>query len=222
MATITEPKVEWTVGDLFRRFGPMPIDRLRRDVPLGTATEEDAIAIQEREGRLCELVDGILVEKVMGARESNLAGLIVTFLNNFVRPGKLGFVLSSDGMYRLDLGLIRMPDVSFVSRDRLPKRRFPEGAICPIIPNLAVEVLSRGNTKKEMAEKLRHYFGSGVELVWYVDPIKKTVRVYTSPDESRLLRENQTLDGGDVLPGFALSLRELFADPIADEAEGSC
>jgi Uma2 family endonuclease len=216
MATITEPKLEWNVGDLFRRFGPMPIGRIRRDVPLGYATEEDVLAIHQREKRLCELVDGILVEKTVGSEESYLAAWIVTFLNNFVRPRRLGFVYTADGLMQLQPGLVRIPDASFVSRRRSPNGLFPRGAFCRVVPALAVEVLSPSNTKKEMAEKLLDYFGAGVEVVWYVDPIKKTVRVYTGPDESRLLRETQTLDGGTVLPGFALPLRELFADPDAE------
>jgi len=72
-------------------------------------------------------------------------------------------------------------------------------------------VLSEGNTPKEMRRKLDEYFRAGVRLVWYVDPKKRTVRVYTARDRSTLLRDNQSLDGGDVLPGFALSIREWFA-----------
>jgi Uma2 family endonuclease len=74
-----------------------------------------------------------------------------------------------------------------------------------------VEVLSEGNTSKEMARKLDEYFTAGVRVVWYVDLKKRTVRVYTSRDRSVLLHEKDTLDGGDVLPGFTLSIREWFA-----------
>jgi len=213
MATVSEVRTEWTAGDLYRRFGPIPLSRIKMDPPPGTATEADAAAIDDRGERLCELVDGILVEKTLGAEESYLALLIGTFLNNFVRPRRLGFVYGADGMMRLNPDLIRIPDVSFVPRERTPNGRLPRGPFCLYVPTLAVEVLSPSNTKKEMAEKLLDYFGAGVELVWYVDPVKKTVRVYTGPDDSRLFREKQTLDGGAVLPGFALSLRELFADP---------
>jgi Uma2 family endonuclease len=217
MATMTEPKLEWNVGDLYRRFGPMPIGRIRLNPPPGSATEEDVVTIRDREKRLYELVDGILVEKAMGWNEARLATEIATSLSIFVKPRKLGILVGADGMYRLNPGLVRLPDVSFLSRDRIPGRRTPQVSVCPLIPNLAVEVLSAGNTKKEMAEKLLDYFGCGVELVWYVDPAKRTARVFTNPDESRLLRETQALDGGDVLPGFVLPLRELFADPLSDE-----
>jgi Uma2 family endonuclease len=74
-----------------------------------------------------------------------------------------------------------------------------------------VEVLSKGNTPTEMQRKLKDYFLAGVRLVWFVDPKRRTVEVFTAPDQSRVLREDQTLDGGDVLPGLALPLRQVFA-----------
>jgi Uma2 family endonuclease len=73
-------------------------------------------------------------------------------------------------------------------------------------------VLSKGNTSKEMARKLDEYFRAGVRLVWYVDPKRRTVRVYTGRDRSVVLREDQALEGGEVLPGFSLSIREWFAE----------
>ena len=217
MATVTENCTEWTVQDVLDRFGPIPIGRIRQKPKPSTATEEDVIAIRDREKRLYELVDGTLVEKVMGWNEAFLALEIGAILRDFVKTRKLGVVVGADGMYRLNPDLVRIPDVSFLSRDRIPDGRLPQSAICPLIPNLAVEVLSAGNTKKEMAEKLDDYFRAGVELVWYVDPAKKTVRVYHGPDDSRLVRESGTIDGGAVLPGFTMRLRDLFADPLADD-----
>ena len=84
-------------------------------------------------------------------------------------------------------------------------------AIPDLAPDLAVEVLSEGNTKQEMERKLKDYFFAGVRLVWYIDVKKRTVEVYTSPDQGVTLTEGQNLDGGDVLPGFRLPLRQLFA-----------
>src|SRR5206468_1626606 len=77
-------------------------------------------------------------------------------------------------------------------------------------PDLAVEVLSKGNTRAEMDRKLREYFAAGVRLVWLIDPKTRTARVHTSPEEMTRLGEGDTLDGGDVLPGFALPLRDLL------------
>jgi Uma2 family endonuclease len=80
-----------------------------------------------------------------------------------------------------------------------------------LAPDLAIEVLSKHNTKAEMRRKLKEYFLTGVELVWFVDPARRTVQVYTSPDESHTVREDEKLDGGNVLPGFKLPMRKLFA-----------
>ena len=80
-------------------------------------------------------------------------------------------------------------------------------------PDLAVEVISRGNTREEMERKLLDYFAAGVRLVWYVYPVMREVRVYTMPEAYVTLGGQDTLDGGDVLPGFQLPLATLFAQP---------
>lgn len=149
----------------------------------------------------------------MGYSESYLACLLSYFLNGFVVPRKLGIVAGSDGLMRLFPGLIRIPDISFVSWARLAGGRLPRDPIAAFAPDLAVEVLSPSNTRQEMERKLRDYFAAGVQLVWYVDPPSRTLTVYTAPDQSRLLHETDTLDGGSVLPGFTLPLQQLFAEP---------
>ncbi len=108
-------------------------------------------------------------------------------------------------------GLVRIPDLSFVSWDHLPERRLPEEALPDLTPDLAVEILSAGNTPGEMDHKLHDYFFSGTRLVWYIDPQRRNVRVYSSPDQCVELSERQTLDGGAVLPDFSLPLPQLFA-----------
>jgi Uma2 family endonuclease len=201
-----------TVADLFQRFGPMLLKRIRFDPWPGTATEQDVLDLQAKEGRLFELMDGILVEKAMGFPEAFLAAAIIGMLHNWVSPRKLGAVVAPDGMLRLAPGLIRIPDVSFIRWERFPNRQVQPDPIPNLYPDLAVEVLSPSNTDAEMEQKLRDYFHSGTQLVWFVDPRQRTVTVYTSPHQSVILREDQTLDGGAVLPGFTLPLRELFAE----------
>ena len=88
------------------------------------------------------------------------------------------------------------------------KRR---GEIPTVAPDLVVEVLSKKNTPKEMERKLDEYFRAGVRLVWYVDPSNRTVRVFEAVDKVKTLREGQDLTGGSILPGFVLSLKELFS-----------
>jgi Uma2 family endonuclease len=108
-------------------------------------------------------------------------------------------------------GLVRMPDVAFISWDQLPKRKYPNEPIASLFPDLAVEVLSESNTRGEMKRKLKEYFLSGTQLVWIVDPIQRIVDVYTAPDRFTRLKEGEVLDGGDLLPGFELPLERLFA-----------
>ncbi len=189
----------------------MPDRRILREPPPGTATESDVLAIHAREKRLCELVDGILVEKAMGYEESLIAVEIIRFLANFVAERKLGYVTGEGGMVKLAKGLVRIPDVAFVSRDRLPGGKPPRRPIPKLAPNLAVEVLSKSNTVQEMERKLVDYFDAGVELVWFVDARARTVEVFTAPDASTVLKVGQTLTGGTVVPGFKLKLRDLFA-----------
>jgi Uma2 family endonuclease len=113
-------------------------------------------------------------------------------------------------MMRLFPGLVRIPDVAFVSWARVPGRRVPEGPIAGFSPDLAVEVLSRGNTPAEMARKRQEYFSAGVSLVWMIDPAARTVTVFTHPEQSTVLGESDTLEGTDLLGGFALPLRDFF------------
>ena len=86
----------------------------------------------------------------------------------------------------------------------------PAEPIPSLAPDLAVEILSEGNTKAEMERKLQEYFAAGTQLVWYFDPRSRTVTVYTAPDQFTILNESQTLDGGELLPGLVISLHELF------------
>lgn len=199
-----------TVAELLKKLGGIPAERVLLDPPPGKATEKDVLAV-ERQGRICELVDGVLVEKAMGFAESFVALRIAFFLQGFLQQHKLGILAGEDGTLRLWPGLVRIPDISFISWDQLPKGKIPKKPIPELYPDLAVEVLSRKNTKAEIDRKLHEYFRSGTRLAWVVDPRKRTVRVYTAPDQSSLLTEDQSLDGGDVLPGLSLPLREVFA-----------
>ena len=200
-----------TMADLLARLGHIPLERIRFQPAPGTATEQDILDVERREDRLCEMVDGVLVEKAMGYRESLIACALIAALEEFVTSRNLGLVSGPDGFLRLFTGLVRIPDVAFASWDRLPGRRVPEAPIPEIAPDLAVEVLSESNTGEEMERKRGEYFASGVRLVWIIDPNARTVAAYTSPEERRVLDESQVLDGGQVLPGFAVPLRRIFA-----------
>ncbi len=201
-----------TIAELLEQLGDIDPRRIRTQPPPGKATERDLVHLHQRTSRLFELVDGVLVEKVMSYPESNLACDLIWLLRTFLEQCDLGILAGESGAMRLMPGLVRVPDVSFVSWDRLPARGvYPSDPVAGLAPDLAVEVLSEGNTKKEMQRKLKEYFLAGVRLVWFVDPKKRTVEVFTAPDRSVVLAEEQTLDGGDVLPGLKLPLKQVFA-----------
>jgi Uma2 family endonuclease len=201
-----------TLADLLDRLGGVPLKRIRFRPSIGTATVQDVIEIRRQEGKLCELVDGVLLEKVMGFVQSALACFLIEVLRAFVVPRNLGIVTGPDGTVELMSGLVRIPDVAFTQWDRLPGRRYPSAPIPQIAPNLTVEVLSQSNTPGEMTVKRQDYFTAGVELVWEIDPDARTVAVYTSVADVTNLTAADTLDGGSVLPGFTLPVQTLFAE----------
>jgi Uma2 family endonuclease len=207
------PRKVWTIADLHRKFGPIPFERIRQDPPPGCGTVADVERLNDHEDRLYELVDGILVRKTVGLEESRLAMKIGRLIGNFVDSEELGVVAGEAGTIQLDIDLVRIPDVSFFSWDRLPSGERPDEPIPLLVPDLAVEVISKSNTRKEMDDKLKEYFEKGVRLVWYVRPKLRVVDVYTSPDRFTRLTASMQLDGGDVLPGFSVQVGDLLAMP---------
>lgn len=204
-----------TVAELLERLGGIAPERVRWQPLPGTAVEDDVERCKYHDGRkfLLELVEGTLVEKVVGRYESQLALLLAIELGIFLKTHPLGILIGSDGGHRLDLGLVRMPDVAFISKQRLSQLK-GRPAVVPFGPDLAVEVISPGNTDREMDRKLQEYFDAGVKLVWYTYPETQTVLVYRSVDQVRELTVDDSLDGEDVLPGFMLSIREWFSHAV--------
>jgi Uma2 family endonuclease len=212
VTTVVERRTFRTLAELWDRLGNVPLDRIRLDPRPGTATRGDLLGLVERRGRdrYCELVAGTVVEKVVGRYESTLAMWLGVFLGDYLRAHPIGQMTAPDGPYDTVPDQVRMPDVGFVLNERILEAGAEGDAILRIPPDLAVEIVSPGNTRREMEIKLEEYFECGVRLVWYVDPRQRTVRVFTSPGEVRELSEDDVLGGGDVLPGFELSIREWF------------
>lgn len=206
---VSLPK-HWTIADLQAHLGDIPVERIRLFPPPGCATKADVLEIEDREDRLCELENGILVEKPMVWYESLLASLLSHKINVYLEDHDIGQVLGADGSLRILPGVVKVPDVSFISWARFPEERLGRRPIPALIPYLAVEVLSDTNTAKEMEAKLHRYFESGVQLVWYIDPESRTAVVYKSPTDVLNVDEDGQLEGGDVWPGFSLSLHWLF------------
>jgi Uma2 family endonuclease len=206
MATAALPREgttfrELTVADLADRLGSLPAWRVRTDVRPGAATEEDVERFRRDDTALCELIDGVLVEKAVSGFAAIIAGEIFGLLRDFVRPRRLGWLIPPDGFLRLTGRRLRAPDVSFIRRAQVPGGRFPKApGYLALAPTLAVEVFSPGNTREEMDQKRAEYFASGSELVWVVYPETQTVEVAAEPGAVVTLARDATLSGEPVLP----------------------
>jgi Uma2 family endonuclease len=194
-----------------RSLGNVPSHRILIDPPPGTATVADVIRLSHHENRGVELVDSTLVEKPAGISESVIALNVARLLGNYAQPARLGIVSGEQGMIRMLMGNVRMPDVAYFRRADLPGGQLPPGEAAPrLAPALAVEVLSPSNTDEEMRLKIREYFENGVRVVWLLDPPTQTLRVYDAPERFRQLTREDEVDGGEVLPGLSARVGELF------------
>jgi Uma2 family endonuclease len=137
--------------------------------------------------------------------------VIGRYMDTIAEKHDLGVVLAPDGTLRILRGLVRMPDVAFVPWERIPNGVWPDEPIPGLVPTLAVEVISKGNTPAEMARKIKEYFASGVLAVWLIYPKTQTAEVYSSPTHCEQVAKNEALDGGTLLPGFRLPLKTIFA-----------
>jgi Uma2 family endonuclease len=174
-------------------------------------TADDLLAMPE-DGNRYELLRGELVSTPMSSYESSdIAMGIGSLLRAFAHPRKLGRVAGADGAFILARNpqTVRIPDASFVRMDRLPppeqRRRFLE-----LAPDLAVEVVSPSDSANDVQEKVREYLDYGVQLIWVVHPLQRTVTVYRPDRSARVLYEEDSLDGGDVLPGFEALVAVIF------------
>ncbi len=184
--------------------------------PLGDYPKPDDMLLSAvPDDRFYEVVEGLVVRSApMGAAETEITFLIAFALNQIVKPQRLGKVVV-ELLFRIDAEgkLKRRPDLAFVSARKWPVgRRVPKGEAWDMVPDLAVEVVSASNTAQEVIQKVVDYLAAGSRLVWVVYPDLKQVHVYTDLTSARILTEPAELDGSDVIPGFRLSLTELFED----------
>jgi Uma2 family endonuclease len=203
---------EDTLADLLDQLGGIPAHRVLLKPPPGTATAADVTAaLNQPRKRICELIDGTLVEKAVGDRESVLALYLGRKMGLIVDANDLGLLLGEAGFMRLSGGQLRAPDVSFIPWESFPNQQIPEEAYWSIAPALAVEVLSPDNTRAEIDRKIDQFFAAGTQMFWVIDPQTQTAKVYTAPKTFQEFDASGTLDGGTVLPGFTLPLADLFA-----------
>jgi Uma2 family endonuclease len=170
----------------------------------GTASDEDS----ER----YEVVDGVRVEQEpMGAFETVLASWLCHVINSFAAGKQLGLAVN-EVLFVLNAArtLNRRPDVAFVSYGRWPAAVVAREPAWNAVPDLAVEIVSPTNLAAEIDRKITDYFQSGVRLVWVFYPDSGRIYVYRSPTHVSIVERSGMLDGGEVLPGFRLSIAELY------------
>lgn len=171
------------------------------------------IQLPENAGRRLELVEGAICEmSPAGGEHGEVALEIGALIRNYVKQHQIGRVTAAETGYILfqnpgDRDTVRGPDVGFISKERAPQ---PLGEkFVPVAPDLAVEVVFPWDRADEVEAKVLEYLRYDVRLVWVVYPASRTIMVHTAGSIRRLTTED-TLDGGDVLPGFAVKVGDIF------------
>jgi Uma2 family endonuclease len=174
-------------------------------------TPEELLEITDRP--MPELIDGQLVERPpMGRKADAVAANFLSVVHVYVKAHQLGVVNGAQGSYQIfpdDPKKVRIPDVSFARREKIPEEGVEEGH-GKIAPDLAVEVISPNDLAVEVAVKVRDFLNAGVSMVWVANPDTSEVLIYRSDGTLALLRSGDVLDGGDVLPGFQCPVSDLF------------
>ena len=163
-------------------------------------------------GHRYELIRGVVRRMAAaGAKHGQISQEFARRLGNHVVERGLGVVFSSDTGFVIerDPDVILMPDVGFVRAERLPPDGVPNGYV-PVVPDLAVEVVSPTDRWVDVEEKVALYLQNGVPLLWLFVPRRRTVRVYAAGRPVEELGEDGVLDGGEVVPGLRLSIAGLL------------
>lgn len=175
--------------------------------PITVEEFEQLAALPENADRLLEYIGGEVVEVVSNQRSSTVGISISFYIKLYLRENHVkGVVSGADGGYKI-AGERYIPDVAYVSPARQAEPS--DEGYSSITPDLAVEVLSPSNTAHEMRLKVVNYLSVGTS-VWVVDPERKMVEVYTPGQPGQTVRHDGVLDGGAVLPGFKLAVKDIF------------
>ena len=174
-------------------------------------TDEEFMALPD-DGHHYEIINGELIDMGnSGALHGYVCSTLMILLGGYVRQHNLGAMLDSSTAFKMKNGNKRSPDIAFFAKERLQGMAVLPSGYLEGAPDLAVEVLSPGNTVEEIDDKLTEYFENGSRLVWVINPTQHYVLVYRSAQEpDRLLKGKDSLDGEEVIPGFTLAIADLF------------
>ncbi len=173
--------------------------------------EEFALLPNPEDGSKQELVRGEVIDMSRTPAEHGIVQFkIAWLLMNVVVPNKLGWVLGESGVVvESDPDTLRGPDVTFCSKRNFPNR--PKGYLKGVPVDLVVEVLSPNDRRADVREKIEEYISAGVPLVWLVDPDAETVMVYSGTMRGVEYGPKDTIDGGEIIPGFSSKVAEFFS-----------
>ena len=148
-----------------------------------------------------------------GGEHGGIAHRIALLLGIYVRAKRLGQVLAAETGFLIerDPDTVRAPDAAFIAKARIPAEGLPKRFI-PFSPDIAVEVISPGDSLPDVEEKIEQWLGTGTALVWVVNPRNQTVTVHRTGRDPRILRREDTLGGEDVCAGFSAKVAEIFED----------
>ncbi len=174
-------------------------------------TAEQFVALPD--GEQYELLDGELVERVVGQESSMIAILVAQTLANFVYPSRIGYIF--DGSLGLKIfpnrpRRIPRADLTFIRRSRLPQG--PSGGLLEVAPDLVVEVVSPGDEASMLERKLSDYREAGIPLIWVIYPATRQVHVIQENGPEHTRGQQDVLTGEPVLPGFSCPVGSLFPD----------
>jgi Uma2 family endonuclease len=176
-------------------------------------TTADELLRMPHDGFRYDLVEGELRKmSPPGSVHGFITVEVTVRLGDYVSRNKLGGVFAAETGFRIDRDpdTVLAPDVAFVRKARLEVTGLPD-AYYPEAPALVVEVVSPGDTAEEVEDKMRRWFGAGVELGWVIYPKGRTVTVYRGLDDIRVLDSDDMLDGNSVVPGFSCRVGDLFS-----------
>jgi Uma2 family endonuclease len=176
-----------------------------------TMTAEELLKLP-RGGFRYELVKGELI--TMSPAGSEHGAVIMNLavpLGQYIKANKLGIAFGAETGFKLATNpdTVRAPDISFVRSERIPATGIPK-SYWPGAPDLAVEVLSPGDTIAEVEEKIAEWLDAGASAVWVVSPKLRTITLYRALTDVVTLTEKDELSGQDVVPGFRCQVAEIF------------
>lgn len=182
------------------------------ETPARPMTAEELLRLPTGMGERYELVEGELrIMSPAGSRHGRIALRLGSFLEQAARQGRLGETFGAETGFVLSQhpDTVRAPDAAFVAAARIPAGGLPDGFF-PGAPDLAVEVISPSEAAADINRKVTEYFQAGARLVWVVYPDMRQVVVFRSARASVALAADDTLDGGELIPGFACPVANIF------------